>query len=174
MEQTNSQEEINLEYCRASSGKRLANYVIDMVVFYIISVFIGMIIGVILGVFMPDVIDEWHVDSFVERIISLLLYGMVMFVMEAIFQGKSIGKMITRTRAVNIYGEVPTIGQFMRRNFIRAIPFNMFSGLGSPCSPWHDNWSDTIVVDEQALYLQQRKDVFFSELKNQTQSGSHL
>ncbi|WP_199118129.1 RDD family protein [Pedobacter sp. ASV28] len=152
----------NIEYCSASLGKRLANYIIDLIAFYIIIFFAGFIMELA----FPGIISAANINGLLDKLLTLCLYGLVMFIIEMVFQGKSLGKLITGTKAVNRNGEIPTINQFLARNFIRAVPFNAFSALGSPCSPWHDNWSDTIVVDEKLLNLQQRKDVFFAELKN--------
>lgn len=162
MEQTNTYEEIDLEYCGAGSGKRLANYIIDLVAFYIMMFFVAILIEIA----WPGSVSENNIDGIVDRILTMCLYAVVMFIIEAAFQGKSLGKLITGTRAVNIYGEAPTFTQLLQRNFIRAVPFNAFSALGSPCTPWHDKWSDTYVIDEKVLELQKRKDVFFSELSN--------
>ncbi len=160
MEQTNTYEEIDLEYCRAGSSKRLANYIIDLVAFYVMMFFVAMLIEIA----SPGLVSENNIDSLVDRILTMCLYAVVMFVIEAAFQGKSLGKLITGTKAVNIYGEAPTFTQLLQRNFIRAVPFNALSALGSPCTPWHDRWSNTYVIDEKVLELQKRKDVFFSEL----------
>ena len=97
----------------------------------------------------------------------MVLYAIVMFVIEAAFQGKTLGKLITGTRAINVHGAAPTFTQLLARNFIRAVPFNALSAFGKPCAPWHDKWSDTYVVDERVLALQQRKDIFFKELREE-------
>jgi len=49
-----------------------------------------------------------------------------------------------------------------------AIPFNPLSALGSPCSPWHDRWSQTMVIEEKMVALQAQKTELFSTIKNQT------
>ncbi|HEX9513187.1 MAG TPA: hypothetical protein VF939_22005 [Puia sp.] len=35
-----------------------------------------------------------------------------------------------------------------------TVPFEVFSALGSPCHPWHDRWTDTLVIDERLSQLQ--------------------
>ncbi len=35
-------------------------------------------------------------------------------------------------------------------------------------TPWHDKWSETMVVDEKKVALQTQKTDFFSNFKNQT------
>ncbi|RYX87593.1 hypothetical protein EON73_01090 [bacterium] len=104
-----------------------------------------------------------------ERLIGFVFYGLIMFAIETAFRGKTLGKLITGTRAINIDGTDISMPKSLLRNFIRAVPFNALSALGSPSKPWHDSWSDTLVVDEKVLNLQERKEEFFEGLKNQTQ-----
>lgn len=72
-----------------------------------------------------------------------------MFAQEAFFKGKSFGKLITRTRAVNLDGSAMTIRTAMLRALSRSVPLEAFSALGSPCNPWHDKWTKTMVMDEK-------------------------
>lgn len=164
MEYQNSS--IDLEYCRASSGKRLANYLIDLVAFYCVLFFVGMVVEII---FPGSVSQLENIDPILDRLVTLVVYGFVMFLIEAAFQGKSLGKLITGTKAVSSNGATLTFGQFILRNFIRAVPFNALSALGSPSKPWHDSWSHSIVIDEKVLALQEQRTDFFDELKSQTQ-----
>jgi uncharacterized RDD family membrane protein YckC len=166
-EQTKIYEEIDLEYCRANTNKRFVNYLIDIIVFYIILIFLGFVIELA----FPGAIHYDDVDPILDRIVSLILYAIVMFAIEAAFQGKSVGKLITGTKAVNVNGETPSFLQLIARNFIRAVPFNALSAFGRPCAPWHDKWSNTYVIDEKLLALQQRKDVFFKELRGEASSA---
>ena len=165
MEQTDFLEEVDLTYCRASVGKRFANYLIDVLVFYILAV-IG---GVIIGILRPDLFLGEDDGGILANIISLICYGLMMFVIEAACHGKSLGKVITKTKAVNIDGSDITFQKAFVRNIIRCIPFNAFSALGTPSIPWHDAWSDTMVIDEKKLEFFRTKETFFTELKNQTQ-----
>lgn len=156
---------INLEYCRASMNKRFVNYLIDSIVAFVLIFLLGFILEII----SPGLISESNIGDISGRIIGMVFYGIMMFFIEFASQGKSIGKLITRTRAINEDGSTLSFGNSLIRNFIRAIPFDAFSAFGNPCKPWHDSWSHTMVVDEKLFALQVRKDVFFSELKNQTQ-----
>ena len=155
--------DINLEYCRASSGQRLANYLIDLVAFYVILFFLGMITEILL----PGSMSDMNVDPIIDRVITIIIYGLIMFVIEMAFQGKSLGKLITGTRAVTQDGATLSFEKCLIRNFVRAIPFNALSALGSPCAPWHDKWSDTLVVDDKKVELAKRKEEFYSGLKTQ-------
>jgi len=156
---------LNLEYCRASMSKRFVNYLIDSIVVFIFLFLMGFMLELI----SPGLISESNIWGFSERIIGMVFYGIVMSFTEIASQGKSIGKLITGTRVIDENGLSLSIGKAIIRNFIRAIPFDAFSAFGNPCKPWHDSWSHTMVVDEKLLALQVKKDVFFTELKNQTQ-----
>jgi len=156
-------QEINLDYCRASTGKRFANYIIDTIVFYIIT--FGL--GIAIGIFKPSLLAD--VDDLSLRLIMLLFYGIVMFMTEGMSNGKSVGKLITGTKAVNDDGSDITFQKAFIRNIVRAIPFNALSALGTPSTPWHDRWSNTIVIDEKKLALQSQRVDLFDSVKNQIQ-----
>ena len=155
---------LNLAYCRASMAKRFANYIIDLIFVYILLFFMGFFLEII----SPGLITEANIGGITDRVISLIFYWLIMFFTEFASQGKSIGKLITGTRAVNKNGSRLSIEKSLLRNLIRAIPFNALSALGTPCNPWHDSWSDTLVVDDKLLDLEERKDVFYSALKERS------
>jgi len=162
MDFNNHYQEIDLSYCRASSGKRLANYVIDLTVFYIILFSVYICIGILFS----GILDG--INDLVDRLIAMVCYGFIMCLIEAVSRGKSIGKLITGTKAVNLDGSEINFAKAFTRNMIRVIPFNAISGLSSPCNPWHDRLSDTMVVDEKKLALQTQRVDLFDAFKNQT------
>lgn len=135
-------------YERASTGKRFANYLIDIVVFYLFII----ILGIIIGLFAPSLLDFYPDDDggfgLLDRILSLIIYAAFMSVTEALLKGKSVGKFITRTRAVNLDGSQISTKTAFARGFSRAVPFCVFSALGTPCNPWQDSWTDTMVVND--------------------------
>jgi uncharacterized RDD family membrane protein YckC len=136
---------------QASSGKRLANYIIDLVIFYVIMFALSYVI-VALNYDLAILIYGDGVGlEIVSRLISLLLYGMYMGLVEALFKGRSIGKLMTGTVAVNEDGSRVGGQTALLRGLSRAVPFNAFSALGSPCYPWHDRWTKTYVVEFKDL-----------------------
>lgn len=142
--------EINL--VQASHGKRFANYIIDTIVFYIISFLIEMVFGTVFPEF------NFYTENVVGGILlsmlfSMLLYGAVFGGFEALLKGKTPGKYITGTRAINQDGTYISTSTAFKRGFLRIIPFEAFSALGSPCFPWHDKWVDTYVIDEKTSSL---------------------
>jgi uncharacterized RDD family membrane protein YckC len=132
---------------RAESGKRLLNYIIDLAFFYMLAIGVGIFIAIA----SPSSVESLTDDSnpIGDRLLGLVLYGLYMSIIEALFKGKSLGKLITRTRAVNMDGSRITVGTAIARGFSRAVPFCAFSALGSPCNPWQDKWTDTLVIDER-------------------------
>jgi uncharacterized RDD family membrane protein YckC len=140
----------------ASKGKRFANYLIDLIGFYIF-IFAGAIfIGGIVSLFNSNAALSFfqgleNTPQILDKIITMLLYGLYMSLVEIVFAGKSLGKLITKTRAVSWDGSKPTINQFVTRGFSRAVPFDGFSFLGDNSNGWHDKWSDTMVVDSSSL-----------------------
>ncbi len=135
---------------QASSGKRFLNYIIDLLFFYVLVVAMGVLIGLI----FPDIIDGIDDSSpglgLWDRFLTLLFYGLYMFFTELIFRGKSLGKLITRTKAVNEHdGSEISFEKAFFRGLSRAVPFEAFSALGSPSYPWHDKWTNTIVINEK-------------------------
>lgn len=134
---------INLE--RASVGKRFLNYIIDIVVFYVACFLAGAIVGLATG--SPTV------SQFELYFIALAVFFLLYFVEEAFMKGKTIGKLITGTRAVNEDGTPINAKTAAIRTVIRFVPFEPFSAFGY--LPWHDSWSRTIVIDERRSTLPQ-------------------
>ncbi len=149
---TNGEDLLNIEtnFVRASGGKRFVNYLIDVLVFYVIM----FIVGILLALSSPDAADSYVQNdsggfAFGERVLALILYAVYMGLIETIFKGKSLGKLVTGTRAVNLDGSKINSGKAFGRAFSRAVPFCVFSAFGDPCNPWQDRWTDTMVIDEK-------------------------
>lgn len=134
-------------FIRATAGKRLLNYIIDLFAFIILFVIIGVLLTIITPV----------ADELVEKdrygILISVIYAIYMSILEAVFKGKSIGKLITRTRAMNADGSTISTSAAFGRGFIRIVPFCAFSALGNPCNPWQDKWTNTMVIDEKKSSL---------------------
>jgi uncharacterized RDD family membrane protein YckC len=135
-------------YERASSGKRFANYIIDIIVFYLLL----FMLGVVLAVAAPSTFTSWTSDSnsfgLMDRLLSIFFYAVYMSIVEALLKGKSVGKFITKTRAVNLDGTPISASTAFSRGFSRAVPFCAFSALGSECNPWQDRWTNTMVIND--------------------------
>jgi uncharacterized RDD family membrane protein YckC len=130
---------------QASSGKRLANYVIDAIVFYVV-IFGIAIFGGLLSSELVQSLEK--IDPILDRLFSLVLYGIISGFIEGALGGKSLGKYLTGTRAVMEDGTKISFGTGLKRGFLRMIPFEQFTAFGTPCYPWHDRYSKTLVIDE--------------------------
>ena len=141
------------EFVRATTGQRFANYLIDVIVFY--GLFI--VFGIILVVLSPSTIENMDTDSsgfgLLDRLFTLILYALYMGLLEALSKGKSLGKLITGTRAINMDGSKISFSTAFARGFSRAVPFCVFSAFGTPCNPWQDRWTGTMVIDEKKSRL---------------------
>lgn len=77
---------------------------------------------------------------------TTLPFFLYYFLLEAFNKGRTIGKMITGTQAVEKDGMAVNMQSAMLRSIIRFIPFEALSGLGKDC--WHDKWTNTVVVQK--------------------------
>ncbi|MCD2423783.1 RDD family protein [Niabella pedocola] len=141
--------ENNLLYTRASSGKRLLNLIVDTIVFYMLIFLLAFFMVSVSPEMAPYFLSDDTGFSLIGNLIYLALYALYMGALESGLKGKSLGKYLTRTRAVNIDGTPITARTAFLRGLARAVPFCAFSALGSPCDPWQDRWTKTMVVDEQ-------------------------
>jgi uncharacterized RDD family membrane protein YckC len=134
---------------QANSGKRLANFLIDRVIF--MGLAFG--VGILIGIFYPEMIAGLeNINTLADIIITYFFYALFMAFMEAITKGRSIGKFITGTKAVNEDGTNISVATAFSRSFCR-FPIEQLSGLGSPCYPWHDKWTNTYVIDLKNSFL---------------------
>ena len=132
----------------ASNGQRLANLVLDRIVIMLLA----FLYGIALFYFDPaaDLDYEerelgWLKDQLLGALLVLIYYPLT----EGLLKGKSLGKFITGTRAVDYHGEPTDIGKSFMRALCRIVPFEAFSFLGQPNHGWHDKWTDTMVIDEK-------------------------
>lgn len=130
---------------QAGSGKRLANYLIDLVSFYVFMYLFSYLLVEISYDLAVIIYGSGH--EILGRLIVLVFYGMYMGLIEAVFKGRSFGKLITGTIAVTEDGSRINGQTALLRGLCRAVPFNALSALGSPCYPWHDKWNKTYVVN---------------------------
>ncbi|MEO7445746.1 MAG: RDD family protein [Ferruginibacter sp.] len=130
---------------RAGGGKRFLNYILDYIAFILCFVVIGITGNLSFGDGFSDGLES--INPIIDRIVTYLCYGLFMFLQEWVFRGRSIGKFITGTMTLNLDGSKITTSKAMTRALSRLVPFETFSALGSPCDPWHDRWTDTMVID---------------------------
>jgi len=134
---------------KATRGVRFANYIIDIIIFYIFIFFFGVFLGILatIGIEVPL---QWFLyleeNLAADYLFTGILYFVYIFSIEYFTKGKSIGKFITKTKVVSIDGTTPTQKDFFIRNISRLVPFEALSFLISD-DGWHDSWSNTRVVN---------------------------
>jgi len=92
------------ELIQASSGRRLANYFIDLIFFYVLVFIVSLFIAAVSSSSRDDSGQLVSDNQLLERLFCLFMYGAYMAIVEGIFKGRSVGKFITGTKAVNIDG----------------------------------------------------------------------
>lgn len=134
----------------ASGGKRFANMVIDTIVYYIFIFLFAAVIGVIAAIVFPEAIEQEDSPSVTlwSYVLVFTVYLFYYTMMEAVF-GRTVGKLITGTEVVMRDGKTPGTGVIFKRSLSRLVPFEAFSFLGSDSRGWHDEWTDTYVIEKR-------------------------
>ena len=148
MEQANIlselEEEIILE--PATPGQRFVNLLLDSIGTYIVMAVVGVIIGV-LTVVSAGAANSTTAMAGLQMILIFVNLGMYVAyftLIEGLSNGRSLGKLATRTRVVKEDGSPITLKDAFIRSLCRCIPFEPFSMLAG--RPWHDTISRTKVV----------------------------
>lgn len=134
----------------ASRNERLANFVIDnLLMRYGLSYLTGMAVGWVGSSLAPEFMSRliYETNTFnlllLAYIIGIFNYLIYYTLCEKFFKGQTLGKLITKTRAIRNDGEELTFKDAFVRSLCRLVPFEPFSGFGDP---WHDTWTKTMVV----------------------------
>jgi uncharacterized RDD family membrane protein YckC len=125
---------------RANVGKRFLNYLIDLASFYLLVFVLGFVAASFFPSFLYDLEN-------INPIVSMVLFGLYMGSIEALSKGRSLGKLVTGTKAVYEDGGIISAQTAFARGACRIVPFNQLSAFGDPPNPWHDKWNSTYVID---------------------------
>ncbi len=132
--------------------ERLINFLIDFFIIKIISLVLALRFDY----------DNYFVDGILSKNLSSF-YPTAMLLYYVPFEflfGKTLGKMVTKTKVVDLYGNKPTFKQIIIRYLVRLVPFEGLSFLGGSRNlasddkyrpvGWHDRLSSTYVIDEMS------------------------
>jgi len=132
-----------IERHRASKGARLANYLIDLVTFYIAFFVLLMILTLISPAYRGWIANASDIE---QRLLGIISYILFTFLVETTTGGRSLGKLITGTKVIMIDGQKPSVGNYFLRNIIRGIILiDQLSFFGE--NGLHDSWSNTRVIN---------------------------
>lgn len=137
------------QYDYASTGQRFLNWIIDnLLIRFTLNYLTGYGVGIVIGLAAPEIIDDLRKPGFtVYAVLYLLLvlnYLFYYILFEKLFNGYTLGKLITGTRTIRDDGNPLTMKDVLLRTLIRLVPFEVLSGF--KIRPWHDEWSKTMVI----------------------------
>ena len=142
------QEEVNYAD-PVSPGVRFVNFIIDqlvLMVFFFITSFVFATIVYSQGddpknyLFFQENLSGKMFQYLISYIVLVLYYTLF----ETATKGRSLGKFVTGTIAINQDGTPFTFKNALMRSLCRIIPFEPFSAFGY--MPWHDKFTKTAVV----------------------------
>jgi len=132
----------------AGAGQRLLNYIIDVIAFYILFIIFSLIAGIAFAYSYPgEGTLESSAFKAVLYIISFITFCAYYTLLEG-SNGKTLGKLITKTKVVSETGEPISYGKAFIRTLIRLIPLEFLTRL-SGSKMWHDQWTKTMVVKDK-------------------------
>ena len=128
----------------ADKGTRFLHYIIDVVVFYAVM----FLFLIVLGSFAADFVLSTETDVGASLLLNVIFISLFVFyfgLLEGATKGRTVGKLITKTKVIREDGSPITYGDAFKRSLIRLIPFEPFSAFFGD-GMWHDKWSKTMVV----------------------------
>lgn len=136
----------------ASVGARFWNFVIDYIVFYVLYIIMmgsyGLYLALSNNVEAINNLQETETltgNTFTDALLGMAIYVAIMTLIEGVSKGRSIGKLITKTKVVkNEDASSITFKEAFLRSLCRIVPFEVLSGFGG--YPWHDRWTNTAVI----------------------------
>lgn len=130
----------------ATTQLRFVNYIIDLLSFYAIIIVLVLLTALTAyGGRIFQVIES--LSDLSDFVILHVLYGFYMLIVEGVFKGKTLGKLITGTRVVHQHTSSFGWRDALRRGFMRMIPLEYVTGCVG--SPFHDQWTETRVIKER-------------------------
>lgn len=131
----------------ASGIKRLINFLVDLTAITVFSTLAKVII------------TAFGFQGFGTNPKLFLLITTISFAyyigFELAFQ-KTLGKMISKSKTVDLNGNKPSFKQVILRAFLRKLPFEFVSYRAKYPIGWHDSLADTLVVDDTINYSETR------------------
>ncbi len=131
----------------ATVGQRLLNGLIDTAAFYLLNLLLGLIAGLAAAVLQFDA--EGYPGGSIQ-LLFLFAFIASYFLYYAILEGakgKTLGKMLTKTKAVQVDGSSLGYRKAFLRTLCRLIPFEFISVFFGGFM-WHDSLTYTMTVQD--------------------------
>jgi uncharacterized RDD family membrane protein YckC len=123
----------------ASRWRRLTNFVIDMGGFLVLVQLVGLSFSLLNSSIFYSLLSGAGIYVF-ELAVFVLYY-----VPSEFLTGRTLGKLVTRTRVVATSGDRPTFGQVLGRTLLRLVPLESLTFFARGPG-LHDRTSNTRVV----------------------------
>lgn len=128
------------------AGTRFANYILDYLFIMAAYILFFIIIGIIAALTnTPTEISFEDENTLLLYLIAFIVNMFYYTVLETL-TGRTMAKLITRTKVVAENGEKASFDAILIRSLCRFIPFDAFSFLGEDTRGWHDTLSKTRVI----------------------------
>jgi uncharacterized RDD family membrane protein YckC len=131
----------------ASKGQRFLNFIVDLLIQFIIVAIIRETIFII-----SDLTNSYFLTNWVESLnyMEITIIGVAIMIsyysLTEIYFSRTFAKYFTKTIVIMGDGSKPNGNTVMKRTLSRLIPFEFLSFLGSNSRGWHDMISQTYVV----------------------------
>jgi uncharacterized RDD family membrane protein YckC len=141
----------------ASKGERFLNFIIDLLIIYIIAVCVVATINII-----GDVTNSYGVSNWVKSlsVIENLFFGLIIlffyYAFTEMYFSRTFAKYFTKTIVVRVDGSKPNTKNFMIRTVSRLNPIDPFSFLGKTERGLHDTLSATYVVKKHEFVAKKK------------------
>jgi uncharacterized RDD family membrane protein YckC len=149
----------------ASKGERFLNFIIDLLIIYIIAICIVATLNII-----GDVTNSYGVSNWVKSLslIENLFFGLVIlffyYAFTEMYFSRTFAKYFTKTMVVRVDGSKPNTKNFMIRTVSRLNPIDPFSFLGNTERGLHDTLSATYVVKKHEFVAKKKMFVSSDEI----------
>jgi len=118
----NTTQNVNLDYTVASIGERILALLVDLCIFFLYFYLVSLATTLFDTVFE----DNWTVFGLQNLLLlPVMFYSLYMHIL---FNGKTVGKMIVKTKVVRIDGSPPHWSHFMIRWMLRLVDLWIFLG----------------------------------------------
>lgn len=144
---------LDINLVQAPKSQRFVNFLIDRFFLYLCWRFFLTKFTIAVIEFFGLIVENNYEYIFGIWSFSVIFDLFFYALFESLTGGKTLGKFITRTRAVNTDGTRINFRTALLRSLSRIVPFEAFSALGDPSHPWHDQWTHTCVIDEGSSTL---------------------
>ncbi|MFE3867278.1 RDD family protein [Flavobacterium sp. LS2P90] len=141
----------------ASKGERFLNFIIDLLIIYIIAVCIVATINII-----GNVTNSYGASNWVKSLslIENLFFGLIIlffyYAFTEMYFSRTFAKYFTKTMVVRVDGSKPNTKNFMIRTVSRLNPIDPFSFLGKTERGLHDTLSATYVVKKHKFVAKKK------------------